>query len=125
MEEIEGPLRRNQATLLIPKKRFVDALWILNALTDAEQKSAQTYVVKARIAEARKRYKTALRYWRRATKAKDALPSVHRDYGRYLAERKRWRTAARALKRYLKLAPDALDAPDIINELEQLKRKKR
>jgi hypothetical protein len=121
-ETVEGPLESDEALKRIPLKEYSDAAWILDSLTDKERKSANTYVIRAQIATHRKRFKTALRLWRRASKARDATPGVHRDYGRFLASRKRRRSAIKALKQYLRLAPSAPDAEDVASQIEKLTR---
>lgn len=100
--------------------RPADAEWILDKVPKAERRTPAGWRIRADAAEARRRFKSADRSWRRALKAAKDAPELIRDHAQYLLRRKRKRKAIKALVRYLELAPESPDRLLVEQQLEQL-----
>ncbi len=94
--------------------------WIVTSLPKAEQRTAQAYRLRAMAQGARKRWRKATRFWKKAVAAKGSPPEIQRDYGMFLARRKKKRQAKKALQRYLERAPDAPDRALVEHQLSEL-----
>jgi len=107
--EIEGTMDLKSAQKALEANYAIDADWIVGQLPKKTRRQSATHQFRAAVATARKRSKQARRHWRSAVRAKDAPPTIQRDYGRFLLTQKRTRHAIKALKKYLADNPEAED----------------
>ncbi|MEC8023649.1 MAG: tetratricopeptide repeat protein [Myxococcota bacterium] len=117
-----GPLNLDTVEQLVETQEYDHVGWMLEQLPKQIRRSARSYIVQAKMSNQRKRYKAAMRDWKRATRAHDATPEAFRDYGYYLVSRKRYRTGVRALRKYLKLSPNAPDIAAVRAKIEAVRR---
>ena len=119
-ENLGGDVSEAGLRSLIEEGQPAEVDWLASKLPKRVQRTTVILRLRAEAYAARRKWKQADRYWRKAAKAKGAPAEVSRDYGRYLAGRKQRRSAVKALKRYLERVPEADDRAEIEAEIEAL-----